>query len=110
MVILKKIKSATLVEALIATVLIVIVFMIASLILNNLVLNTLSKNTHNVENRLNELEYDLQNKIIKLPYNETFEDWDITIETLVENSNTIVNMYAINQNKNKQIERKALYE
>ena len=34
MVVLKKIKSATLVEALVATILIVIIFVIASLVLN----------------------------------------------------------------------------
>ena len=80
MVVLKKIKSATLVEAIIATVLIVVVFMIASLVINNLLLNNFSKNTHLVETRLNELEYQLQNEKIHLPYQEVYEDWEITIK------------------------------
>jgi predicted PurR-regulated permease PerM len=79
MVVLKKIKSATLVEALIATVLIVVVFMIASLVINNLLLNNFSKNTHQVETRLNELQYQIQNNEIHLPYQEVYEDWEITI-------------------------------
>ena len=79
MVVLRKIKSATLIEALVATVLIVIVFIIASLILNNLVLNTFSKNTHAIENRINELEYKIQNKVLKIPYQESYKGWDISI-------------------------------
>lgn len=80
MVILKKVKSATLVETLVATALIVIVFVIASLIINNVLVNDFNNNTNNVENRLYELEYALQNNSIKLPYSEAFESWDITIE------------------------------
>ncbi|MBC7410100.1 MAG: hypothetical protein H7339_17080 [Arcicella sp.] len=80
MVVLKKIKSATLVEALIATVLIVIIFLIASLVINNLLLNNFSKNTHQVETHLNELEYQIQNNEIHLPYQEVYEDWEITIK------------------------------
>lgn len=77
MVVLKKIKSATLIEALVATVLIVIIFVIASLTLNNLILNTFSKNTHAIENRVNELKYEFQNEIIAIPYREMYHEWEI---------------------------------
>ncbi len=80
MVILKKIKSATLVETLIATVLIVVIFIIASLTINNILLNDFNRNTLSVENRLYELEYSLEHNKIELPYTEKYEDWDIIIE------------------------------
>ncbi|MBS7256734.1 hypothetical protein [Flavobacterium branchiicola] len=102
MVILKKIKSATLIEAVVATVLIVIIFIIASLILNNLVLNTFSKNTHAVETRINELEYEVQNNAIKLPYQEDFKDWNITIayETIL--TKKIISVVAVNRVSKKE--------
>lgn len=80
--VLKKVKSATLVEALIATILIVVIFIIASLVINNLLLNNFSHNTQHVESRLNELEYNLINKKITFPYLEEFEKWDINISKI----------------------------
>lgn len=103
--VLKKLKSATLVEAIVATVLIVIVFVVASLILNNLVLNTYSKNTHAVEYRLNELEYEMQNNQIVFPYEEHFKDWEITISKETVDSKTTISIEAKNQNNNKSILR-----
>jgi len=102
MVILKKIKSATLIEALVATILIVIIFVIASLVLNNLVLNTFSKNTHAIENRMNELEYEVQNHIIKIPYQENYKNWDIRIN-LDAATKKIISIEAINTLSKKEI-------
>ena len=104
--VLKKIKSATLIEALVATVLIVIIFVIASLVLNNLVLNTFSKNTHAVENRINKLEYEIQNNLIKIPYQEVYKGWEITLE--FEESDKIsvkktINISAVNSTSKKSI-------
>ena len=110
MVVLKKIKSATLVEALVATILIVIIFVIASLVLNNLVLNTLSKNIHQIEYRLNELEYDLQNQVIKLPYEEEYEGWKIAIQKENVQSNEWLNILATNIKTNKEVLRKRIHE
>ena len=106
MAILKKIKSATLIEALVATVLIVIIFVIASLVLNNLVLNTFSKNTHPVENRINELVYKIQNNLIKIPYQESYKGWEITIEPETSesiSSKKIINISAVNSISKKEI-------
>lgn len=108
MVILKKIKSATLVEAIVATVLVVIVFVVASLILNNLVFNTFSKNTHGIETRINELEYEVQNKIIKLPYQESFKNWNINIELETVSSKEIVLITAINDISKKEISKQQI--
>jgi lipopolysaccharide export LptBFGC system permease protein LptF len=109
MVVLKKIKSATLVEVIVASVLIVIIFMIASLVLNNLVLNTFSKNTHQIENRLNALAYELQNGMFKLPYEEKYKGWDITITTEKADSKAELIILAINEKNKKQISRQRIY-
>ena len=108
MAILKKVTSATLIEALVATVLIVIIFVIASLVLNNLVLNTFSKNTHPIETRLNLLEYNLQNKLIKLPYEEKYKGWNVSIYKEKNNEKEMVLIQAKNE-KGKQISRERIY-
>lgn len=103
MVVLKKVKSATLIEALVATVLIVIIFIVASLVLNNLVLNTFSKNTHAIENRMNELEYDTQNNNLKLPYQENYKGWDISINFEKNSTKKILSILAVNSSSKKEI-------
>jgi lipopolysaccharide export LptBFGC system permease protein LptF len=110
MFILKKLKSATLIEAIIATVLIVIVFIMASLVLNNLILNTYSKNTYVIAYRLNELEYNLQNKTIQLPYEENYEGWNITIAKEKIKSDEFVTIKANNDKTDKAIIRQRIYE
>lgn len=109
MAILKKIKSATLIEALVATVLIVIVFMIASLVLNNLLLNSFSKNTHAVETRISELEYQLQYKAIMLPHKEEFRNWYIDIRKDTDEVNTWIITTAINKVNKKEIIKTRLH-
>ncbi|GGF10432.1 hypothetical protein [Flavobacterium limi] len=109
MAVLKKIKSATLIEALIATVLIVIIFIVASLVLNNLVLNTFSKNTHSVENRINELQYEIQNQLIKIPYQESFKGWEINIESETVSSNQIITISAVNSITKKAISKQQIW-
>lgn len=79
MVVLKKLKSATLIETLIATVLIIVVFLIASLVINNLFFNTFHQKKELAEAKLNELEYACLNGAIQLPYEEEIENWTITI-------------------------------
>ena len=103
MVILKKIKSATLDEAIVATVLVVIIFIVASLILNNLVFNTFSKNTHSIETRINELEYEVQNNTIKLPYQEEYKNWNISIELEAVSAKKMISISAVNNISKKEI-------
>ena len=110
MVVLKKIKSATLVEVIVSSVLIVIVFMIASLVLNNLVLNAVSKNTHPIENRLNELEYQIQNGLVQLPYEESYKGWGIAITTEKTDSKKELLILATNEKTHKEISRHRLYD
>lgn len=79
MALLKKIKSATLVETLTASVLIIVVFMVASLSINNIIKNTVNKNGNEVLQRVKELYYLTNHQKIKLPYNEEYKNWDIRI-------------------------------
>jgi len=110
MVVLKKVKSETLVEVIVASILVVIIFMIASLVLNNLVMNTFSKNTHPIENRLNELEYKLQNGLIELPYEENYNGWDIMITTEKKDSKKELHIVATNEKNTKEIARQRIYD
>ena len=80
MVILKKVKGATLVETLTASVLIIIVFMIASLSFNNIFINHQKRDRSSIQNYLKELEYKCLHELIKLPYREEYNQWDIYIE------------------------------
>lgn len=106
MAILKKIKAATLMEALVATVLIVIIFIVASVVLNNVLLNTFAHNTHKISYRMNELEYHMNNEQLVLPYGENFEGWEITIQKDTFENGIVIS--ALNQEE-KEILRKRIY-
>lgn len=104
MVILKKIKSATLIETLIATILIVVVFLMASMIINTIFFNTFHQKKELVMNRLDELEYEYINKSIELPFSEEIENWNIEIIKLSQSD--VVEFKAQNKITNKEIIRK----
>lgn len=110
MALLKKIRSATLIESLVATVLVVIVFIVASLVLNNLLLNSFSRNTHVVESRIFELEYGRQHNTIILPYNEEFGNWKIELKMEQTESKNILISRAVNKNNGKEIIKSRLCE
>jgi len=79
MVVLKKIKAATLIETLTASVLIIVVFMIASLCFNNIFNNHVKQDRGSINNRIKELEYQIHHQKIKTPYTEEFGAWNIEI-------------------------------
>lgn len=106
MVVLKKLKSATLMEAIVATVLIVIIFIVASLILNNVLLNAFARHTHKINYKMNELEYSVTNKQLTLPYEEDYQGWNITVKK--DSSENAVVISALNQ-KDKEIVKKRMY-
>ncbi|MEW7280946.1 hypothetical protein ABW636_20325 [Aquimarina sp. 2201CG1-2-11] len=88
MVILKKIKAATLLEVLTASVLIIIVFMIASLSFNTVFSNQIKRDQSAIENRIKEIEYLFIHKQIQVPYTEDFDGWEIII-TQDKNKTTV---------------------
>lgn len=110
MALLKKIRSSTLMEALVATVLIVIIFMIASLVLNNVLLNSFSKNTHAVETRISELEYQMRYSNIPLPYSEEFKNWNIRIEKETIGKYSWITATGVNKTNKKEIIKTRLNE
>ena len=109
MELLRKIKSATLIEALLATVLIVVIFVVASLILNNLLFNTFSKNTHGIETRMNELEYQLQSGKLILPFSEEYKDWHIEIHEDGNQLKGFIFFKAINTITEKEVVKQRFY-
>jgi len=108
MALLVKLRSATLMEALVATILLLSIFIIASLVLNNLLLNALNGNTNRIDYRLNELQYEFQNSKIKLPYNEIFEDWNLKIYRIDKSHE--ISIVAENLANGKRINRICQYE
>jgi hypothetical protein len=108
MALLKKIQSATLIEALVATALIVVVFIVASLVLNNLLLNSFSKNTHTVENRIFELQYQAKHSNLVLPYHEEFDNWDIAIIKVSIEGKTWQRITALNSQNKKEVVKSTL--
>ncbi|WP_415061081.1 type II secretion system protein [Flavobacterium sp.] len=104
MVILKKIKSSSLIEVLVATVLIVVVFIIASLVLNNLFANVFKNNAHHIENRIHQLEYSITHNQITLPYLEEFGNWEIEIIEVSENKKKDIFIVAKNKETKKEIQ------
>lgn len=108
MALLTKLRSATLIEALVATVLILVVFVISSLVLNNLLFNSFSRNTHSIENRLFELEYKVQNQSISLPYSEKYDVWDVSLVMLEHDGKQWLQCTAINDNNKKEIVKSRL--
>lgn len=97
------IKGSTLMETLVATVLIVLIFMLASMILNNLFSNTIKNSTQAIDNHLNELQYLQQHEQLMLPYAETYENWDVTVERYKENNQNLIEFEAMNSKTNKTI-------
>ncbi|VXB36673.1 conserved hypothetical protein [Flavobacterium sp. 9AF] len=104
MVILKKIKSATLIETLIATILIIVIFLIASLVINNLFFNTFHQKKEIAITRLNELEYKYLNNDIKLPMEEEIENWKISV-TEEKDKHTYILFVATHSITKKEIRR-----
>ncbi|SHI86152.1 hypothetical protein [Aquimarina spongiae] len=90
MAILKKIRGATLIETLTASVLIIIVFMIASLSFNNIFNNHIKRDQSGINNRIKELHYLTIHQKIKLPYVEDYNDWEIQV---INQKNTTIITY-----------------
>lgn len=80
MVVLKKVKAATLVETLVASVLIIIVFLIASMSLNNVFKGMVKTNDHAFQHKIKELTYFTLNETLSLPFYEENASWEISID------------------------------
>lgn len=67
-------------ETLVATVIIVLIFMISSFLLNSLFNNTIKHDTNAIQAHLSELMYLSEHDQIKIPYDDEFNDWIISVE------------------------------
>lgn len=105
--VLKKIKAASLMETLVATVLIVVVFMMASLVLNNTFSNLIRSKRHQVNNYIYELEYRYLNNTLSLPYATEYYQWNISVYNNDNIAGEIL-ITATNKETEKQIQ-KTLY-
>ncbi|MCX2680347.1 hypothetical protein OOZ15_10380 [Galbibacter sp. EGI 63066] len=110
MALLKKVKASTLMETMVATVLIVVVFMVSSLILNNLFTNFANNNTRDVQTYIDQTEYKIVKKGIKMPYYEEFKDWDIEADKLLVSGDSILVIRAVNTKSEKQILKQSIIE
>ena len=108
MVILKKVRASTLMETLVATVLIVVIFMISSMILNNLFSNTIKSNTRVIDAYANELEYLYKNDRLRLPYNDDFKSWTISVESHLENTESLILFEAIHTQTQQSITKEII--
>ena len=102
--VLKKIKAATLMETLVATVLIVIVFVMASLVLNNTFSNLIRSKKHQANNYIYELEYQYLSNKFSLPYSTEYQKWDISVYN-DDNISGEIKIIAINKETKKQIQK-----
>lgn len=107
MVVLKKIKAATLMETLVSTVIIVLVFMISSFLLNSLFNNTVKYNTDAVQTHISELMYLSEHNKLEIPYNDEFENWYISI--VKENKKLIFEASHKETKKTIRVERYATH-
>ncbi len=67
-------------ETLVATVIIVLIFMISSFLLNSLFNNTVRQDTNKIQAYLTELVYLSEHQQIRIPYDDEYEDWIISVE------------------------------
>jgi Tfp pilus assembly protein PilV len=104
MAILKRLRGATLMETMVATVLLVVIFMVASLVMNSLVLAGAKANLEPINEKLNTLEYAYQNTNISVPYEEQWKDWLINMTKVNQNNSPIVRITAVHAKNDKVVE------
>lgn len=109
MVVLKKVKAATLVETITASVIIIIVFTVASLILSNVFSNTIKNDKSKLNNQLHKLEYQYINGNITIPYHSDFEIWELSIVLLEEDLWSWIVFKAENKDTKKSTLKRMIY-
>lgn len=105
---LKKLKAASLVETLVATVIIVLLFSIASLTLNNIFSNTIKNNTNKTDTQLNYLQYLYLNNQVKIPYQDSFGNWDIEIKRTTLSTKEYISFEAVHVKHKKRVTKKII--
>lgn len=78
--VLKKVKSASLVESLTASIIILIVFTIALTSFNSIFHNNINRNNSALLNRISELGYIAKHGKLEIPFSEEKDYWEIYIK------------------------------
>jgi len=103
MALLKKVKAATLMETMVATVLIVVIFMMASMLLNSIFTTHLSGDTQAITEKMHQLAYQFHTKKMSLPYAEEWQAWEIYMEKETVQGNPYVVLVATHQKSGKTL-------
>lgn len=103
MALLKKLKAATLMETMVATVLIVVIFMMASMLLNSIFTTYLRGDTQGITEKMHELAYQFHHEKMSIPYAETWQNWEIFMEKEIVQGNPYVVMVATHQTSGKTV-------
>ena len=109
MAVLKKIRASTLMETMVGTVLTVVIFMLSSLVMNSLFSSQIRANSQPIQTHLNELEYQLINGKVNLPYFEEWEMWDIIIDEIPREGIVIIEAKEKEHAGKRTIKRKSHY-
>lgn len=102
---IRKYRSATLMEAVVATALVVIVFMVASLVINNLLKSYYLGKTQDVAYRVNQLRYQMCYSKIIVPYKEKYGSWSINAEIERDATTEFLQFEATNEASGKTFRR-----
>lgn len=103
-----RLKASSLTEVLVATVIILMVFGIATTTLNTIMLTTVKNKRYFITTELNQLVYEYEQGIIKLPYAYQEGEWFINSSIVQENKTTIVLFEAKHKTNNQKITRKTI--
>jgi hypothetical protein len=103
-----RLRSATIVETLVASVIIVVVFSMASLILNNTFKSKILSNSADIENYSNKLFYLVQHNRIDTPYSENFSGWELKL-TKDTDKLTIEAEKRINNDRTKTFQKSIIF-
>lgn len=90
-------------ETLVASVLIVVIFMIAGMTLNTIFYSTTKNDMKSIKAYLYELQYLQKNKKLELPFQDTFGEWEIYVNSFEDGGINIIEFEAINSATNKTI-------
>ncbi|UII76201.1 hypothetical protein LV716_18350 [Flagellimonas sp. HMM57] len=109
MVVLRKIKASTLMETMVGTVLIVVIFMLSSLVMNSLFSSQVKGNLQPIHTYLDQLEYQLINGKVTLPFFEEWETWNIAIGEVQEDGTISIEVTEKEAIGSRTIKRKIHY-
>ncbi|TVZ52263.1 hypothetical protein [Dokdonia sp. Hel_I_53] len=105
-----KVKGASLIESVIATVIIIVVFTIASITFTTVMRGGMQSNTFKVQNKLDFLFYKYENGQLKIPYDEEYEKFFIKIFHTTDHEITQLIMQVTSKDESIKFEQKRWIE